>query len=150
MTPTRWRDLALLALAALPFGVLLGMVAYSDLPPLPYTFAATTLVLAVAELFLAPSVRNRLAGRPRTKPIMPMVVARTAAFAKASSALGALSFGFWLGLTGYLLPKVGDFDAARSDTVRAGVTVGSAVVLVFAALRLEKVCRAPDPPGDEM
>ena len=148
MRPTRWRDLALLVLGCLPLGLLVGVVAYGDLPPLPYTFAASTLVLAVSELFLAPSVRDRLDGLPRTKPIMPIVVARTAAFAKASSALGALSAGFWLGLLGYLLPKIGDFEAAADDAIRASVTVVAAGVLVVAALRLEKVCRKPEPPPE--
>jgi hypothetical protein len=118
---------------------------YSDLPPLPATAALSTFLLAVAEAFLAPSVRARLAGRPRTKPIMPIVVARTAALAKASSALGALLAGAWLGVEAYVLPR-SEARTPRADSVRAALGLVSALLLVGAALWLENVCRVPTPP----
>jgi hypothetical protein len=123
---------------------------YGSLPPLPRTIAPTVFLLAVAELFLAPSVKARLEGRPRTKPILPIAVARTAAFAKASSAVGALVAGCLLGVEAYVLSRRG-VPAARTDAVRAAVGLGSALLLVVAALRLENVCRVRDrepPPGE--
>ncbi|HVE99679.1 MAG TPA: DUF3180 domain-containing protein [Mycobacteriales bacterium] len=145
MKPTRWRDL--LGIAALTGLVswLLVRRFYGDIPPLPYSAAVTTFLLAAAELYLAPAIRARLAGRPRTKPIMPIAVARTAALAKASSVLGALSVGCWTGALGYLLSRL-DLRHARADAVVAGVSAAVGVLLVVAALRLERACRVPPPP----
>jgi len=118
---------------------------YGDLPPLPYTAAFTTFLLAAAELFLAPSVTARLAGQPRTKPIMPIAVARIAAFAKASSQLAALATGAWLGAGVHLLRNT-DLRQARADLVVAAASLLTAILLGVAALRLERACRIPDAP----
>lgn len=135
-------------------GILAGLVAYvlvrafyADLPPVPRTIAVTTFVLAVAELFMAPAVKGRLAGRPGTKPIMPIAVARTAAFAKASSAMGALVAGALGGCEVYLLGQR-SLDAARTDAWSAGLGLATSLLLVGAALRLEYVCRVPPPPPE--
>jgi hypothetical protein len=145
MTPTRPRTLFLIALLAGAVTYVLFRAAYGDLPPVPRTIAATTFVLAVVELFLAPSLRARLEGRPRTKPIMPIAVARMAALAKASSAIGALVVGCLAGVETYVL-GVRDLAAARTDAVSAGFGLAASLLLVGAALRLEYVCRVPPPP----
>ena len=118
---------------------------YGELPPLPSSYAVTTFLLAMTELFLAQSIRARLAGKPHTKPIMPIAVARAAALAKASSLLGAVGAGMWLG-TAVHLTDVWELRQARADTVVAAVSVAVSVLLTLAALRLEKACRVPDLP----
>ncbi len=145
MKPTRFVDLLSTAVVAGLAAWLLVRRFYGDLPPLPYTAALTTFLLAVAELFLTSSVSARLAGRPRTKPIMPIVVARVAALAKASSQLAALAVGAWFG-TGVHLLRNTDLRQARIDLVVAGGSLVAAVLLGFAALRLERACRIPDRP----
>jgi hypothetical protein len=147
MRPTRLRTLLLTAL-------LTGLVAYafvrrdySSIPPLPWTASLSAFLLAAAETYLAPSVRARLAGRPGTRPIMPLLVARIAALAKASSVLGALLLGAWAGAAAYLLSNT-ELDFARRDTPRAIVGAATALALVAAALRLENVCRVKFPPPD--
>ena len=145
MTPTRPRTLLLLAAVAGLVTYVLFRWRYSSLPPVPLTAAVTTSALAVAELFLAPGTRARMDGRPGTKPIMPLAVARLAALAKASSALGALMAGVWIGVGAYVLPRW-DLATPRRDTIRAAIGLGSALLLVVAALRLESVCRVPPPP----
>lgn len=147
MTPTRPRTLLLLALVAGLVTYVLFRWRYSSLPPVPLTAAVSVGGLAVAELFLAPGTRARLDGRPGTKPIMPISVARIAALAKASSALGALMAGVWLGVGAYVLPRW-DLTTPRRDTLRAAVGLASALLLVLAALRLENVCRVPPPPPE--
>jgi hypothetical protein len=147
VNPTRARDLWLVGAVALALAFLLMLALYDDLPPLPYTFGATVGVLAVAEALLAPSVKARLEGRPRTRPILPIAVARTAALAKASSVLGALGAGAWLGVAGYLLTRL-ELRAARPDLARALVTAVLSGLLVVAALRLESVCRRRDLPDE--
>ncbi|HEU0132499.1 MAG TPA: DUF3180 domain-containing protein [Mycobacteriales bacterium] len=148
MRPTRLGTLAVVALVAALVTYLAFRALYGDLPPVPASMAATVFVLAVAELFLAPSVRARLEGRPRTKPIMPIAVARTAAFAKASSSIGALVAGSMAGAEAYVLRR-SDLPAARVDAVRGGLVFAAALLLVVAALRLERVCRADPPPPDQ-
>lgn len=147
MRPTRLRDLLLAAVAAGVMSWLLVRTFYGSLPPLPYTFAVTTFLVAMTELFLAPSITARLAGRPRTKPIMPIAVARIAALAKASSLLGALSTGAWLG-TLLDLTNRWELRQARADAVIAAVSAAVSVLLTVAALRLERACRLPDPPEE--
>jgi hypothetical protein len=145
--PTKVRTLLVVALLAGVAAYLLFKTRYGDLPPVPPTVAATTFVLAMAELFMAPSLRARLEGRPRTKPILPIAVARTAAFAKASSAIGALVAGWMAGVEAYVLTRL-DLAAASRDSVNAGLGLAAAVLLVVAALRLEAVCRVPPPPPE--
>jgi hypothetical protein len=145
VTPTRLRTLLFVAVLAGAVAYVVFRARYGSLPPVPPTIAATTFVLAVAELFLAPSVRARLEGRPRTRPIMPIAVARTAAFAKASSAIGALVVGTLSGAEAYVLSR-SDLAAAAADARNAGLGIAASVLLVVAALRLENVCRVPPPP----
>jgi hypothetical protein len=148
MTPTRPRTLLLVALVTGLVTYVLFRWRYSSLPPVPVTAAVSTAGLAVAELFLAPGTRARLQGRPGTKPIMPIAVARIAALAKASSALGAVMTGVWVGIGAYVLPRWDLAPTPRRDTIRALVGLGSALLLVVAALRLENVCRVPPPPPE--
>ena len=145
MRPTRVRDLLIAALGAGVIVWLLVRTFYGDLPPLPYTFAVTTFLLGMTELFLAQSIRARLSGKPRTKPIMPIAVARAAALAKASSLLGALAVGAWLGTIVYLTGEW-ELRQARADTLTSGISAFVSVLLTLAALRLEKACRIPDVP----
>ena len=147
MRPTRVTTLLLTALVTGLVTFLLVSQFYSDLPPLPRTAALSTLVLAGAEAFVAPSIRNRLAGKPRTKPIMPMVVARTAALAKASSALASALAGLWAGFAAYVLPR--DAPTPRRDLRTALLGLVAALLLAAAALWLENVCRVKHPPPGE-
>ena len=139
------RDLLIAAGLAAVVVWLLVRTFYGDLPPLPYTFAVTSFLLAVTELLLAQSIRARLSGKPRTKPIMPIAVARAAALAKASSLLGALGVGGWLGAIVYLT-SVWELRHAPADTLTAGISALVSVLLALAALRLERACRVPDVP----
>ena len=148
MRPTRITTLLFIAVVTgLVTYLLLGRY-YSDVPAFPPTAALSTFVLAAAEAYAAPSIRNRLAGKPRTKPIMPIVVARTAALAKASSALAALLAGAWAGVGTYVLPRL-ETPTPRRDFGTALLGLGAALVLAAAALWLENVCRVKTPPpGD--
>lgn len=146
MRPTAGAQLLGLAAAAGAVSLLLSRLADSLLR-LPLPAVIVIAVIALVEVPLARSVRARLAGRPRTRPILPSTVARVAALAQASSLTGALTAGAWLGLLADRVPRLGAADAARTDAIVAGAGVATAVLLVVAALRLEGVCRVPDPPG---
>jgi hypothetical protein len=147
VTPTRARDLLAAAAVGVLAGLLLLRLVYLDLPPLPWTAPLSLLVIALVEFQVAAAVRARLAGRPGTKPIPPIAVARTAALAKASSLAAALVGGGWAAALGYLIPRVGEFPAAGRDLVVSACGLAAAGLLVAAALRLERACRVPPPPG---
>jgi len=128
---------------------LLVLTVYGSLPEVP-TFGPVSLVfLAVAEGVCAASIKARLAGRPGTKPIEPLAVARLAALAKASALAGALTGGGYLGMLAYTLQHL-DRRVSSHDSVASGFGLGAAILLIFAALLLERACRHPDiPPGDD-
>ncbi|WP_158887547.1 DUF3180 domain-containing protein [Amycolatopsis anabasis] len=141
---TRPRDLFLAGLIGLALAYLLFELAYGSIPQLPIAAGVTLFVLGLIECVLAFVIRGRIrAGRV---PAV-IVVARSVALAKASSLLGALMTGAWVGILIYLLPRQSRLPAAASDLRSAVVGVGCAIVLVAAALWLEHCCRTPEP-GD--
>ncbi|MDQ6873435.1 MAG: DUF3180 domain-containing protein [Actinomycetota bacterium] len=146
--PTRPRDLALAAAGTAVLGYLLVRSYYGDIPALPWTPSVALAGLAVFEGGAARGTRQRIARRPGTKPVEPLVVARLVALAKASALVGALLVGFWAGAFAYTFGARDRLAAAGRDAVVAGVGVAVCALLVGAALWLENSCRAPDPPED--
>jgi hypothetical protein len=126
---------------------------YGELPPLP-TFAGVTLaVLAVVEAVFGASLRGRIRrmmeGRPDGgRPLQPLTAARAVALAKASSLLGAIMLGAWLGVLAYLVPRRGELSAAADDLPSAIIGAVCAAALIGAALWLEYCCRAPSDQDD--
>lgn len=125
---------------------------FPNLPRLPWTPAPLLLVLALAEAMTGRNLRARILGqRDDGKQLAPMAVARAAALAKASSLGGAVFAGLAAGCLFYSLGLV-SLPAGASNAVSAGAILGSAVILIAAALYLERCCRAPtrrnprDPP----
>ena len=153
MTPTRVRTLVIVAgVCAIVVWLLLRLV-YAQLPPLPWTGVPALLLLAAAEAWSGRSVRGRLRGRGR--PIPPIAVARMAALAKATSLAAALVGGFAAGFLLYVAASLAKGGAYRSDAFASAATLGSAIILVLAALYLEYGCRVPtsqdtlDQPPDD-
>ena len=146
MKETALRVLALCALVGAVAGYLLAEVVYSDLPPLPAYAPVTLVLLALVELGMARVVRDRVRGRarPGARPLHPLQVARAAALAKASSPAGSLLLGVYAGLLVWLLPR--DAEQARADALVCAISVAAALLLVVAALLLERSCRTPDGP----
>lgn len=149
MTPTSLRRLAVVAAATAVLAYLVVQLVYGHLPEVPTYAPATLVFLAVAEGVTAASIRARLAGRPGTKPIEPLAVAQLAALAKASALAGGLMAGGYLGLFAYTLQHL-DRRVYSHDALASGFGAAAAVLLVAAALMLERACRHPDvPPGDD-
>lgn len=146
MRSTRLTVLAAVAVAAGIAAYALARIGYGDLPPLPRYAPLTLVLLAAAEFATGSSIRARLAGRPRTRPIVPIAVARTAALAKASSVAGAFFTGGYGGLLVYTLGESDRLAAAQADAVTSFLGVLAALGLTAAALYLERGCRTPDPP----
>ncbi len=152
MSPTRVRVLLAYAGAAgvVGWGVARLVDAFGDQSlPVPWTAPAVMLVLALALLLWARGVRARLAGRPGTKPLDPLVAARSAALAMAGSRTGALVGGFYTGVAVALTPGW-DVASVRERIIVALLTAASSVLAAAAALWLERACRVPpEPPGDD-
>lgn len=147
MRPTRWWTLLLLAAAAAAIAYLLTAAFYARMASPPGYAPVSLLLLAVAEAYTAALTRARLAGRAGTRPINPLVAARLAALAKASSPVGALALGLYAGFLVHVARQAG--PVAANDTRTAAIGTGAGVALVLAALALERVCRVKRPPDDE-
>jgi hypothetical protein len=151
--PTRARDLvAVFVVLAVGMWVLADSL-YRRLPPFPPSAPVSLFVIAVFEGYTAQAIRARLDGRPRTKPIMPIIVARYAALAKASSLAGAIAAGVWAGFLVYAALHRSSVRTAGSDVVVSALGAIAGLLLVVAALRLEASCRVrhpPEPPPDDL
>jgi len=147
VTATRAVDLVGLWLLAAALSWLLVRVGYGALPAVPVLAGASLLVLAAVEVGLALVLRNRIERRRGARLLDPIMAARSVALAKASSLVGALVAGVWTGVLGYLLGARATLAAAAADTPGALVGLVCAVLLVGAALHLERTCRTPGDRG---
>ena len=148
MQPTKpW---SLLAIAAVS-GVLAWIVVrftFGNLAPLPWTALPALLLIAIGEFSFGRNIGPRLHGRPTARPIQPIAVPRVVALAKASSAAASAIGGLALGFLVYTIPSIGK-PVPGHDALVSALTALAAIVLVLAALYLERACRAPDPPDDD-
>lgn len=150
---TRARDLAAAGAVAGVVAFLGVRLVYASMPPLPRLAGLTLLVLGIVEAAFGTSLRSRIKrmaeGRPDDRrPLHPLTAARAVALAKASSLLGAIMLGTWLGVLVYLLPRRAEISAAAADLPAAIIGAVCSVALIAAALWLEYCCRAPHDQGD--
>lgn len=148
MTPTRIPTLVAVAAVCALVAWLAIRSTFPQLPSLPWTPAPALLVLAVAEAITGRNLKARIRGRRDDgKALSPVAVVRAAALAKASSAGGAVFAGLAAGCLFYSL-GLASLPVAASDAINSGVILGSALILIAAALYLEHCCRAPSRSGD--
>jgi len=147
VTPIRPRALAAMAVCCAVLAWLVIRLAYSSFPPLPWTGVPALLLLAVAEGWSGRNLRARIRGRPGSKPLAVIAVARMAVLAKASAQVAAIFAGLSAGFLIYLGGMLGK-PTPRSDAITASGTLAAALVLAAAAVYLERCCRAPDLPDD--
>jgi hypothetical protein len=153
VTPTRWPVLVGLAGVAAVIGwtgpvlfVRLG----AALPGIPPSAPLVLVLFAAVLLATALSLRSRLAAirdprpRPGARPVNPLMAARAAVLAKASSPVGALVTGLYAGYGGYLVQEI-EIGARRQLALMAGFAALAGLAVVAAALFLEAVCRLPPP-----
>ena len=97
----------------------------------------------------ARNTRARVEHRPRAGQLNPLLVARFAVLAKASSLAGAIFAGAYGGVAVLGAVRAGHacaWPTRTSPPSIAGLVGGLA--LVAAALLLERACRVPGPPDD--
>jgi hypothetical protein len=146
MRPTRPSVLLAIVLLVGALSWIVVQSAFDSLPKVPVLGSVTVAVLAVAEIYLAFTVRARLR-RPGDRPLEPLLVARLAVLAKASSHAGAVVVGLYGGLFIYAVSNLGH-PAYSTDSRASGLSIVVAVALIGAALFLEFNCRVPKPPDD--
>jgi hypothetical protein len=147
--PTRIPALLLAVLLTAAFGYLLAETAYARIPPLPALAPVSLGLLAVLEAGLAYVVRGKVRGRAGAgRPMHPLQVARAAVLAKASSLGGALFAGAYGGIFLWTFGRRGTVATYSADARVSGLSAGAAVLLVVAALLLERACRIPRQPDD--
>jgi hypothetical protein len=143
VNPTRpWQLAASGAFALVVVYVLMRAYYLTSLTTaLPRTPVISVAIVALVEGELGRGVRARLAGRPGTKAILPITVARYAALARASSIAGAAVAGAWAGVLIYTAPRGGQPAVAGADTITSALGLASGALLIGAALWLEYGCR---------
>jgi hypothetical protein len=146
---TRFRDLVAVALVAGLLTAIVLRLVYAELPTLPRLAGVTFGVLAVVEAILAWQLRIRITGKPGTRTVQPLTAARAVALAKASSLVGALMFGVWVGVLLTVLPLAALSSAVADDRTTGLVGLVGSAALVAAALWLEHCCKTPDPPQQD-
>jgi hypothetical protein len=118
----------------------------STVRPPPSSLVVTITLAALATLVAGGSLKVRLSGRPGSKPILPIAVARLAALGIATAITGALVAGGWAGLLVERLTKVSGNSAARHDVIIGALGLLSGVLLAVAGQRLQRLCRSPGGP----
>lgn len=156
LRPTEPATLVVAGLAAAATGWLLISNLYQDMPPLGWPPVIIIAGLAALEAVVAQSLWSRLHRQDRGKaravagrgPVEPLIVARFAVLAKASSLGGALFAGFFGGLLPWLAIESRRLPAASADLPPAIGGLMASALLLAAALWLERACRVP-PREDE-
>ncbi|WP_244632372.1 DUF3180 domain-containing protein [Microbacterium sp. Se63.02b] len=136
----------MLALLAAGAGFLLDhmLTATGRVTFTPSLFLPVLLVLiAAASVGVAWPVRRSVRSGIRIDPFRAL---RAATLARASSLLGAIMAGFGAGLLVFLLSR--PVDPQVGSTVAMLALIGSAIVLVIAALVAEQFCTLPKDPDD--
>jgi hypothetical protein len=154
MKPTR--PLALLALALGAGGIAYAGIKLWDSrgtpPGVPVLAPIVLLCLAAVALATALSLRARFkaqrARRVDARPVDPLTAARAVVFAKASSLVGSLVVGLYGGYALYLAGFL-EVTERSAQARRCAFAVGAGVLLVAAALFLERVLRVPKDPEDD-
>lgn len=163
LRPTEPATLVVAGLAAAATGWLLISRFYGDLPRITWFPVVVVAGVAVFEAVLAQDTyarvhrkgpapmlsRLRPGPRPPRPPVQPLVVARLAVVAKASSLAGALFAGWYGGLLPWLLIESGRLTQAAAEVAPAIGGLVASLGLLAAALWLERACRVPKPPEDE-
>lgn len=143
MRPTRIPLLVAVLIVAGVITYVLTSGYYSDLPSPPLYAPVFLVLLAAAEGYTAATTSARLAGRPGTRPIHPLTVARVAVLAKATSPVASLVAGAYAGFLGYVAQV--DSPQAAHDVRLGAVGVAASLLLLAAALMMERVCRVRPP-----
>ena len=148
MEPTSPATLAIAALATTALAWIGISNFWNSLPTLPWLPPLTLIGLAIFEGVEAYSTRNRILRKEGAGPLQPLVIARYAVLGKASALVAALFGGMYIGMSTWLLTQRGVLAKVSDNLPQALLGVAASIVLVAAALWLERACRVPPTSRD--
>ena len=143
MTATKLRTLLLIALCSGGVGYLLTALIYFELPPLPALAPSGLTVLALLELIGAKAIHDWVTGTGRGGRLNALQVARAVLLAKASSLSGSVLVGIYAGVFAWTFARKDIYASAGHDALLSGLSALASLLLVVAALVLERSCRTP-------
>ena len=150
MQPTKISMLAVLAILAAAVGwsfAQLWPTFFGQGMPVSIGSAIAMILVFLTLLTWTLMTRARLKPGATINRLHPIVAARTAALAMSASRVGALAFGFYVGV--FLANIAADYSSAGSDRIRISAITSSASLLTAAvALWLERICQIKEPPTD--
>jgi hypothetical protein len=149
LRPTRPATLVVAAVVTAGLSWLFIRRYFGDIPNVNWLAGVTMAALAVVEGIAARNTKARIDQRPRAGRLNPLLVARFAVLAKASSLAGAIFAGAYGGIAAWALSERERLTAAAQNLAPAIAGVVGGLGLVAAALLLERACRVPKPPDDE-
>lgn len=115
--------------------------------PVRFGSALTMILVFVTLLVWTIMTRARLTPEAKERRLHPLVAARTAALAMSASRVGAIAFGFYVGV--FLSNALATDSTAGSDRIKlSAVTAIASLLTVIVALWLEKICRIKEPPAN--
>jgi 4-hydroxybenzoate polyprenyltransferase len=132
-------------LAAIPVGWSVARVIDSvsgTLPPIPWILPLLLLFLAVLLFLGAYAVRGWVEERRYDRRLNALRIARLSALGKAAAVFGGFVVGAYLGIGLLALGSLA-VPAGRNRSVLAALVIVAGVVIVVAALRLERACLVP-------
>ncbi len=118
----------------------------NELPALPWSAPGVMALMLVAVLVAGWPVQRWTRGA-RTRPLDPLVAARTVVLAKAAQYAGCLLTGWYAGQALSLLSTL-DVIPRRAMLLRAGVSLLAALGVWVAGTVVERFCRV-DRRGDD-
>jgi hypothetical protein len=120
---------------------------FSQGMPVSIGSAIAMILVCVTLLIWTLMTRARLKPGATINRLHPIVAARTAALAMSASRVGALAFGFYVGV--FLANVVADYSSAGTDRIRiSAVTAIASLLTAVVALWLERICLLKEPPND--
>jgi hypothetical protein len=150
--PTTWQTLASAVVVSTVVGWFFARlleVRRGEVALPPWSAAVVLTAAGVALIYTARHTKARLARRPGTTPLPPLVAARLAALGLAGSRAGALVGGAYLGYAAYVAADLAT-DYRREVLWRSTACVGGAAVVVIGSLLLERALRLPESePSDD-
>jgi Protein of unknown function (DUF3180) len=149
LRPTKPANLVLAAVVTAGLSWLFVRRYFGEIPNVTWLAGVTMATLAVVEGIAARTTKARIEQRPRAGRLNPLLVARFAVLAKASSMAGAIFAGAYGGVAAWALSERDRLTAAAQNVAPSIAGVVGALALVAAALLLERACRVPEPPEDE-
>ncbi len=114
----------------------------------PVVLGLIAVVLAATALSLRARLRAQRERHPGAKGVDPMLAARAVVFGQASALVASLVCGVYGGVCVFLVSSELDIPPRRDQAVYSGCAVVAGVLVVVAALFLERVCRLPDDEDD--